>query len=295
VPVTVSDPRSNPNDQIAHAAKVLGRSAQRLAVFKAIYHGKKRRKTVSALAGRTGLPRKRVLTEAKKLVNQHIVTQTRDGQETAYEKDPFYHANKGRIVALATYPAKLKQFPTKYSGKPAEPAIVKIRLPRQRIRIRHITVDDVDSFAKVRKTYGDTTPTPIPEARFKRGVQRILGEGGRFVDWGGERNDLLTTRVRIGGRRRPTAFAFKGPGRRGILTPGRMGKHGDQIQRLFTSPADVFFVQYWGQVADSVVEQLEQFAKAKSAGDGKEILFGIIDGQDSNRLIAAYPKAFKGH
>lgn len=32
--------------------------------------------------------------------------------------------------------------------------------------------------------------------------------------------------------------------------PGMMGKNGDQIQRLFNTPADVFFVQYEGEVKE---------------------------------------------
>jgi len=142
----------------------------------------------------------------------------------------------------------------------------------------------------VRVDPGDYTPTS--EARFKAGVAKILRESGRFRDWGGERNDLYTSRVRISGRRHPAAFAFKGPGTRGILTPGRMGKNGDQIQRLFKTAASVFMVQYWGQVAESVTEQMEEFAKAKSAVEGTVVYFGIIDGDDSNRLLKAYPKAF---
>ena len=71
-----------------------------------------------------------------------------------------------------------------------------------------------------------------------------------------------------------------------------MGKNGDQIQRLFKTAASVFMVQYWGQVAESVTEQMEEFAKAKSAVEGTVVYFGIIDGDDSNRLLKAYPKAF---
>ena len=45
----VTDYRSNPNDQMAHAARVIGRSKHRKKVFSAIYHGKKAEKTVSDL------------------------------------------------------------------------------------------------------------------------------------------------------------------------------------------------------------------------------------------------------
>jgi hypothetical protein len=293
VPLNVSDSRSNPADQIAHAVEVLGRARQRLAVFKAIYCGKKRVKTVNEISTATGLDRVRVLQEGKRLADNGIVHQIRAVGITAYEKDRFYSAQKNKILRLVRDPAAFAAFPTKNRPRASLPREITIRIPRVRIQARYITVDDIDSFSRVEKMQvepGDYTP--ISEARFKAGIARILGEGGRFCDWGGERNDLYTNRVRLAGRRHSAAFAFKGPGTKGILTPGHMGKNGDQIQRLFKTAATVFLVQYWGQIAESVAEQMEEFAKAKSAVEGSIVFFGIIDGDDSNRLLKAYPKAF---
>ncbi len=293
MPLSVSDTRSNPADQIAHAVEVLGRAKQRIAVFKTVYFGKKRVKTVNEIATATGLDRIRVLQEGKRLADNQIVRQIGAAGMTGYEKDPFYSVQKKKILRLVQDPVAFANFPTRTRPRATLPKEVTIRIPRPRIRARYISVDEVDSFFRVRTVRvepGDYTA--IPEARFKAGVARILGESGRFRDWGGERNDLYTTRVRISGRRYPAAFAFKGPGTRGILTPARMGKNGDQIQRLFKTAASAFMVQYWGQVAESVTEQMEEFAKAKSAVEGSIVFFGIIDGDDSNRLLKAYPKAF---
>ena len=55
-------------------------------------------------------------------------------------------------------------------------------------------------------------------------MKRIIGETGRFKDWGGETSDLYTTRLRVGGGRKAAAFGFKGKGLTGVLTPARMGK-----------------------------------------------------------------------
>jgi len=77
------------------------------------------------------------------------------------------------------------------------------------------------------------------------------------------------------------------------LTPNFMGKNGDQIQRLFQSPGEVFLLQYWSQIDDSVLEQMQMAAKVKSYSDGKKIYYGVIDGQDSTRIIQAYPKEFR--
>ena len=294
MPLAVTDPRSSAADQIAHAVEVLGRATQRIAVFEAIYHGKKRVKSVNELATATGLDRIRVLQEGKRLADNQIVKQVRAAGITAYERDPFYSAQKTKILRLVRDPAAFANFPTKTRPRVTLPKDIRIRVPRAIVRVRFVTIEDVDSFAKIRRVRVEPgAASPLPEARFKRGVARIIGEEGRFTDWGGEKNDLYTTRVRISSRRHPAAFAFKGPGTKGTLTPKHMGKNGDQIQRLFSSSARLFFVQYWGQIAESVLEQMEEFAKVKSVATGETIYFGVIDAHDSNRLFQAYKAAFR--
>lgn len=156
-----------------------------------------------------------------------------------------------------------------------------------------VTVDDVDSFAKVRKVRNGPTTTPtIRENRFKTGVQKVIGQAGKFKDWGGETSDLFTIRSKLNGGRMAAAFAFKGKGLTGLLTPARMGKNGDQIQRLFIEDADVFLLQYGGQIANSVIQQMATYAQAKSLSTGRLIRYGVIDGSDWARLVSAYPKAF---
>ena len=113
LPRRVTDARSNKNEQIVHAAEVLGRSTHRLAVFSAVYWHKKRVKTVTEIMERTGLPRVRVLQEGRKLVQQMIIGQTKAGGETAYEQDPFIQAHKRQILRLVAMPTELGAVPTK--------------------------------------------------------------------------------------------------------------------------------------------------------------------------------------
>src|SRR5215469_8782974 len=100
----VTDPRSNKNDQIKHAVEVIGRSKDRLKVFRAIYRGKKAIKTVSAIAKLTGLSNVRVLQEAAKLSGNGIVHPLKMGRETGYQKDVFYSTNRSRILQLVADP-----------------------------------------------------------------------------------------------------------------------------------------------------------------------------------------------
>ncbi|GEJ58421.1 hypothetical protein [Anaeromyxobacter diazotrophicus] len=294
--VAVSDSRSNGPEQIVHAAECIGKAKQRRAVFVAIYHGKKQLKTVGEISDATGLSRKRVLEEGRKLATKGIVAQDKVDGEIGYRKDDFYHANKAKILALASDPAKRAKVPTKRNpSRSADGGLtVKIKLPRG-VRFeqpKFITIDEIDSFERVRKVLpaGNLAAT-VSEKAFKQGLLKILRQGGAFKDWGGEANDVFTGRLVYRGRRYRAAFALKGPGLKAKLTPARMGKNGDQIQRLFSSPADFFFVQHWQAIDESVVALMEALATKASIG-GSRVYFGTIDGQDSQRLYAAYRNLF---
>jgi hypothetical protein len=241
----VSDSRSNANDQIAHAVKVLASSDHRLRVFNAVYKGKTPLKSVSALMKATGLSQVRVLQEGAKLDGNGIVHAAKIDGETAYSKDKFYKTHRDKILRL----------------------VRKVKLAPGFIRIK--------------------------EKEFKSGVQKILGQPGKFQDWGGEKNDLLTTRLYFGGKRIAAAFAFKGRGMTGELTPAKMGANGDQIQRLFESAAQLFILQYWAAINERVREQIRAFATITSLQRGEKIYYCLIDGVDTARLIQAYPKQLR--
>jgi len=293
MPKHTTDPRSNSEDQIAFAAKELVRSKDRRKVFKAIYKGKKKVKTVTELIPLTHLNRIRVLQEGGRLAGLGIVNQTKLDGDTAYEKDPFYTQCKDKVLRLAENKQALAKFHTKVNPK-ITGVQVKVCLPKRLAKAKQITVDEIDTFAKIRGVKADKETTPIYENKIKEGLQKILGEPGNFQDWGGEPNDLFSTnlQLKLSGVRKNVAFGLKGRGTQGILNPKKMGKRGDQIQRLFKSPADIFLVQYWGQIDESVLDQMKQFAIAKSVLEDRTIIYGIIDGRDTNRLIKGYPECF---
>jgi len=209
-----------------------------------------------------------------------------------YAPDSFYDANKQAIVRMVKDPQKLDRLPTKVKPHAKNTAAISITVPRKQVRAKLITVDDIDSFAKVKKAKA-SGEGPLREKQFKYGVARVLGENGDFTDWGGEHHDLYSTNVRIKGTRVAAAFGFKGPGTTGILTPKKMGKNGDQIQRLFHSPASLFVVQYWGQIDPSIYEEMKTWAQMKSLWDEADVWYCIIHADDSARLVAAYGTKFK--
>jgi len=240
----------------------------------------------------TKLNRIAVLDEGKKLAGLHIVNQIKIGGETAYEKDTFYATNKGKILNLATNHAKLKALPTKYSPRGVTSSTqMRVIVQGAKVEINQVTCDDFDQFSKVKKIASAPAQT-ISEKGFKDGIRKLIGDTGEFQDWGGEKNDLYTTKLKYKGQRRAIAFAFKGPGMKGTLTPRKLGKNGDQIQRLFLSPAEIFIVQYHSQIDQSVIEQMIAFATLNSVRERKRIYYGVINGDDTNRLLKAYPQKF---
>ncbi len=288
----VTDTRSNAPEQIANAARVIRKSEARLSVFNAVVRGKQKSKSVGEIAKGTGLSRKQVLMAGKYLADHDVVEQCKKDNDTAYQKVPLLARNRKQILSLAASPKKLASFPTK--SNPVITAVFRIAVPQKLVRTKQVTINDFDSFRSARRFVASQQPTRMLEETFKQGVAKILNEPGEFKDWGGEKSDLFTTRLVMGGKRYAAAFAFKGRGRSGKLTPAGLGKNGDQIQRLFTTDADVFVVQYWDQIDESVLTQMGTAAIAKSYATGKKIFYGVIDGQDSNRLIAAYASAFDG-
>lgn len=290
--VEVSDRSSNKVENIEHAVEVLGRSKVRRAVFNAVYSGRGPTKTATELAGATGHSRQQVLNEAKRLADSGLVKQTTKNGETAYEKDRFYQSNRLTVLRYADAPEKLAAKPTKRRPASSGRVEVKISLSKKRVRATHLTIDDIGSFSKVRRIQYKGPWVSLSEANFKQGFAKILGEKGVFKDWGGESADLVSTLLMIGGKRRACAIAFKGPGTKGKLTPAKMGKNGDQIQRLAQCPAEVYLVQYSGQIDSSVLLQLEMLIQFKSYVQDRQLWYGIIDGHDSSRLVKAYAKDY---
>jgi DNA-binding Lrp family transcriptional regulator len=162
----VSDARSNKPEQLVYAAEAIGSSRDRAAVFEAISFGKAKIKSVTEIANRTGLSRKRVLEEGRKLVNKQIVEQTVKNGETAYSKDAFLAAHRGQILRLATNRKARAAVPTKRNPKPSGQVVVRSAVPARWVRTRLVTIDDIDSFKRVQSVASGTGLRDLSEARF---------------------------------------------------------------------------------------------------------------------------------
>ena len=291
VPASVADTRADRDATIQNVARAIGRSQTKRRVFEEVYRGHKRAKSIDDLMARTGFGRVKVLQAGAALAASGAFHQTKGkDRRTAYEKDTFVSHHKRAVLAYVDHPERSRPVATS-SGSHATITVKVAAPPRNRVKL--ITVEDLDCFAKVRSVRRGLEHKRIPEAEFQRGMERIIGEPYSCPGWGGEKGDLQTTRVRVGGRRTSAAFAFKGPGLSGVLTPAKMGKRGDQILNLFHADAEVFLVQYWGPIGPEVLPTMHRYAAFNAAARGTTIRYGVIDGDDSARVIAAYPAAFR--
>lgn len=285
------------NDQVFSAYQSIGKSKQRLEVFLAICKGKKKEKSVSWIKKNTTLKNnKRVTEEAKKLVDDEIILQLDhkiDG-ETAYKKVDFLCKHKNDVLRLIHKKNAREQFPTKINPKiriTSRNIDVALTLPKSEVKTKSISIQEIDNFSKIKGMKSMDYNLNRNEDDIKELFKNIAGEKGKFTDSPVEKNDLLTY-LTMNGKKILVAFAFKGKSKKDIkkLRPMDMGKNGDQVQRLFSSPAEVFFVQFVGQIDESMLSTMEQQATLKSYYTGKKIFFGIIDGNDTSKIFAKYSK-----
>lgn len=298
--MNVSDSASHRRDQIANFAEILRNAPARQKVFAAVYRGKQREKTIRQIAKATRFSTKRVATIARPLAHgEKLFEQGRariEGEvQTVYRKIDFVVRNKDKILSLARSKDRFDKYHTKTRPKidvVVKNATIRLKVP---FRVEAASLDPslVDQFSRMKKQTGAAglRPARLSEVRTKKGIIKLLGDTHTAKDWGGETNDIFTTNLSIAGKKRRAAFALKGPAKTGPLVPGKMGKNGDQLQRLFDAPADVFVVQYEGEIKESVHKLMQELARARAISHGRT--WGcVIDGDNTRRLRRAYPKAF---
>ena len=157
-------------------------------------------------------------------------------------------------------------------------------------------VEDIDSFAKVRDVNADKVShflkpggyIDISEEKIQLGLESILNEHFHKKDSGSEYNDLYTSSLLLNAHRRATAFLLKGNGLRvKTMQIKHCGKNGDQLVRLCESPAELFIVQFVGNISESIVKDIAgKVDRLRSSG--KQALYCIVNGVDTARLLHAY-------
>jgi hypothetical protein len=156
-------------------------------------------------------------------------------------------------------------------------------------------IEDIDNFVRVRGVRPDMVARFLKEGYFDKAedaiqlaLESILNVPFHKKDWSGEENDVYTANVVTRGRRIPTAFMLKGNGLKShTMLIKHCGKNSDQVIRLFRNPAELFVIQFVGNISEAVIQQA-QSEIARLKGEGKKAQFLIMDGQDTARLMLAY-------
>ena len=157
-----------------------------------------------------------------------------------------------------------------------------------------VFIEDIDTFSLAHNSNRPAKAwlealRDVPEHRIKHAFAEIIGEPDVPKDWGGERADLLTTYLKVNGRRVSTAFAFKGPAGgqkfREMKMPD-LGKNGDQIERLVTTSADLLVVQHCHKIGHAVRNTIRAFCNQI----GRQREYCLINGYETFRVLKAYGK-----
>jgi hypothetical protein len=154
---------------------------------------------------------------------------------------------------------------------------------------RRVYPKEVDQFARAQR---QQPPTPtevaamltVPEQTIKKGFATILGEPFVPKDWGGERSDLYTSRLLVRGQQISSAWLLKGPSVPRPMTIAALGRRGDQIDRLFSEPADLLVLQHCHEIKPAVVNMMETYAFDVR----RPRRFMILDGADTARILNGY-------
>jgi hypothetical protein len=173
----------------------------------------------------------------------------------------------------------------------------KQKQPKIKQKRLEIMIEDIDSFSKVKCNRPEDVSSlimkgflEIPEEDIKHALEDILCEPLRKKDWAGEYNDLYGSNLVVNGNRIKTAFMLKGPGTtEKVLHISECGKRGDQIVRLFESPATIFIVQAAGNISEQVIKDVQSKTR-DLRGQGKIAYYCLINGQDMARILKAYGK-----
>ncbi len=203
MPLDVSDMRARTPTRRSSTRRRWSPLAAAPELFAAIYHGKKAIKTVPELAEKLGLSQKQVLDAGIKLVANQIVEQDRVDGRVAY-KDPAITPHKQKILDLVDDPRKKDRYPTKQEPRASGQAVIhRISVQRSNPQPKGITIDEIEAFAAVK----GAAPTAadlgnLLEEDVKQFLHRILGEMELSNDWGGEKNDIYTSRLQFRGTRR---------------------------------------------------------------------------------------------
>jgi hypothetical protein len=126
----------------------------------------------------------------------------------------------------------------------------------------------------------------MSEEQVKNSLAEIIGEPFVHKDWGGERSDLYTSRLSVSGVQTSSAWLLKGPGFPRPMTVAALGKPGDQVDRLYSEPAELLVLQHCHEIRTAVVNMMETYAFDMR----RPRRYMILDGWETAAILRAHGK-----
>lgn len=209
-----------------------------------------------------------------------------------------YNPKQNKIKEFIRFPGGFHIIPTAQGWEQYE-ELSKKRLENMANKLQlRIHINDIDNLKKVCQVKPEMVMHLLDENGQLKNMkeddiqiafENILGVKHHKKDWGGEENDLCAT-VTVNGNHIAAAFMLKGKGtKKHILQISDCGKNGDQLVRLFQSPAELFVVQFVGEISENIIKDIEGKTIAKR-NEGKQAQYCIINGQDTACILFAYNK-----
>lgn len=136
-PVAVTDALANQPEYVVAIAELLGKGRKR-EVFRVVYEGKSRVKSVAFIAKKLGLTDKQVLDVGVSLVNGHAVLAERIDGKMAYSKIPALKPMRDKILSIAGDAEKIARVTTKRNRAPTgQPIFVQQKqISRQEVKTK---------------------------------------------------------------------------------------------------------------------------------------------------------------
>src|ERR1017187_529660 len=151
----VNDLGSNLDENLERWAKMLRHPGRNRTVFDKIYSSKKANWSNQEIAAATKLDAKAAGEAAKALYDRAVLMRL-SGTPIRYSKRADIYREKRKLLTLAGSPKKLAALPTKRRPQGVNPSQPRTRyLTGRAIRI---SVDDIDSFAAVKKIDREQVP-----------------------------------------------------------------------------------------------------------------------------------------
>lgn len=230
-PITIVNPHGDFEESIERIVTSLGRSAIRREIFRVIYSGGKKPKTVDQILEkcREMYPRQTIVNHLNYLEQHKLVEKTRLSKKgsgrkiNAYTKIDFIKANRDKILRFSDFPAQMKAIPTKRRPQfsQAQPFLLATKTRRSRQKRR--SPSQITN-SKVRVAFLTTNPDDQSSLRTHveaRDVERVVRKSenrdlfdfrvypaARFVDLVDSINEFRPNIIHFSGHGIPSALIF---------------------------------------------------------------------------------------